>query len=85
MKNLFKNDKITIIILIFTLIFVIAVSVILGNKTKNLNNGNVKSEISVNNFTMNELNEQKEYNYKVLDNSAIEINSFDDDYDMISD
>lgn len=87
--NFFKNDKVTIILLLTILVVVIALSSFLGKKSDEIEKSKVNN-ITIENYDYSEeaqnyFNEQGNKNYNALYNSAVTINSDKNELEIITD
>lgn len=87
--NFFKNDKVTIILLLTILVVVIALSSFLGKKSDEIEKSKVNN-ITIENYDYSEeaqnyFNEQGDKNYNALYNSAVTINSDKNELEIITD
>lgn len=87
--NFFKNDKVTIILLLAILVVVIALSSFLGKKSDEIEKSKVNN-ITIENYDYSEeaqnyFNEQGDKNYNALYNSAVTINSDKNELEIITD
>lgn len=87
--NFFKNDKVTIILLLTILVVVIALSSFLGKKSDEIEKSKVNN-ITIESYDYSEeaqnyFNEQGDKNYNALYNSAVTINSDKNELEIITD
>lgn len=87
--NFFKNDKVTIILLLAILVVVIALSSFLGKKSDEIEKSKVNN-ITIESYDYSEeaqnyFNEQGDKNYNALYNSAVTINSDKNELEIITD